>query len=137
MPNPKKSRRACKQCGTPVPDRHNIFCSQKCMGEFRTASIVQAWKSGEHKGQYLHGVVSSSIRKYLFQTRGEKCEQCGWNTINEFTNKVPLTIDHIDGDSSNSLEENLKILCPNCHSLTSTYGGANRGRGRKSRYKQV
>ena len=40
------------------------------------------------------------------------------------------TVDHIDGNSDNNSEENLRLICPNCHSLTSTYRGANRGHGR-------
>lgn len=39
------------------------------------------------------------------------------------------------GNYSNNLESNLILLCPNCHSLTSTYKGANRGHGRKERSK--
>lgn len=43
---------------------------------------------------------------------------------------IPLEIDHIDGNSENNSEENLRLICPNCHSLTATYKGANRGKGR-------
>ena len=32
-----------------------------------------------------------------------------------------LHVDHIDGDASNNLRENLRLLCPNCHSQTATY----------------
>jgi hypothetical protein len=35
-------------------------------------------------------------------------------------------IDHIDGDASNSFIENLRILCPNCHSMTSTFRNRNK-----------
>jgi hypothetical protein len=31
------------------------------------------------------------------------------------------------------IKAGLEILCPNCHSLTPTYGGLNRGKGRKLR----
>ncbi len=44
--------------------------------------------------------------------------------------KWDLEIDHIDGNSDNNSEENLRLVCPNCHSLTSTYCGTNRGNGR-------
>ena len=55
--------------------------------------------------------------------------------INKYTNKIPLEIEHIDGNYKNNNEENLILLCPNCHSLTSTYKGANLNNGRKSRSK--
>lgn len=50
---------------------------------------------------------------------------------NPYTNTIPLEIDHINGDSEDNSEENLRLICPNCHSLTATYRGANRGKGRK------
>lgn len=45
-----------------------------------------------------------------------------------------MQIDHIDGDYKNCRPENLRILCPNCHSLTPTFGALNKGKGRKLRY---
>ena len=62
-----------------------------------------------------------------------KCSNCGWNEINIYTNNIPLEVEHIDGNSKNNKEENLTLLCPNCHSLTETYKGANRGNGRYNR----
>ena len=49
-----------------------------------------------------------------------ECEVCG--TANDWMGK-PLTlhVDHIDGDYSNCLRENLRFLCPNCHSQTASY----------------
>ena len=55
--------------------------------------------------------------------------------MNPYTGKIPLEVDHIDGDYTNNNENNLTLLCPNCHSLTPTYKGANSGRGRKTRHK--
>lgn len=49
------------------------------------------------------------------------------------TGNVPLEIDHVDGDASNNLESNIRLLCPNCHALTSNFKNLNRGRGRKWR----
>ena len=46
------------------------------------------------------------------------------------TGRIPLHIDHIDGDWSNNQPPNLRLLCPNCHALTASYGALNRGRGR-------
>ncbi len=54
------------------------------------------------------------------------CEHCGWaqKTTGGY---VPVELDHINGDRHDNRIENLRILCPNCHSLTPTY----RGRGRQ------
>jgi 5-methylcytosine-specific restriction endonuclease McrA len=46
------------------------------------------------------------------------------------TGRIPLEIDHIDGDSGHNTEGNLRLLCPNCHSLTPSYRNLNKGNGR-------
>ena len=55
-----------------------------------------------------------------------KCEKCGWGETNEFTGNIPLQVHHIDGDCKNNREENLQLLCPNCHSLTENFGSRNK-----------
>lgn len=53
-----------------------------------------------------------------------KCEEC--QLENKWNDKpIIMELDHIDGDRTNHLFENLKILCPNCHSQTKTYRGKN------------
>ena len=52
---------------------------------------------------------------------------------NPVTNNVPIQLDHIDGNSDNNSLDNLKLLCPNCHSLTPTFGALNKGNGRELR----
>ena len=60
------------------------------------------------------------IKEMAVQYKGNKCCICGWSEINPFTNTIPLEVDHIDGNSDNNSEDNLRLICPNHHSLTST-----------------
>ncbi len=62
----------------------------------------------------------------MINERGGKCEECGWHETNKYTGKVPLQIHHIDGDCTNNSLDNLKVLCPNCHTLTDNYGSRNK-----------
>ena len=53
--------------------------------------------------------------------------------MNPKTGVAPLVADHIDGNWRNNTESNLRLLCPNCDSLTLTYAALNKGNGRKHR----
>ena len=69
-------------------------------------------------------------RRYSYRDKKEKvCSFCGFFAIN----KCQLEVDHIDGDASNNNESNLRIICPNCHSLTTNFKNRNRGSGRVGR----
>lgn len=68
------------------------------------------------------------IKKWLLDLKIKEyiCEICG---ISEYNNKqISLELDHIDGNMNNNKLENLRILCPNCHSQTDTYKGKNKNR---------
>jgi hypothetical protein len=68
---------------------------------------------------------SKDLKRRLFKSglKEKRCEHCS-NT--EWMGKeIPLQLDHINSIRSDKRIENLCILCPNCHSLTPTWGGRN------------
>lgn len=97
--------------------------------------ILIIGNNGNENGLKGSCQISGHIKRYLFEKYDNKCARCGWSEINKYTNNIPLEIEHIDGNYLNNNEDNLILICPNCHSLTATYKGANRGHGRKERRK--
>ena len=78
-------------------------------------------------GKYPH-YQSYKLKHRLFEqgVKTNSCEECG---IEQWNNKpISCELDHIDGNSRNHRLANLRILCPNCHSFTSTYRGKNKRR---------
>lgn len=127
----------CIICGKET--KNHIYCSNKCHNEDYYQKYIFKWKNDENDGKRGQYQISNHIRKYLFEKFDNKCSNCGWGEKNEYTGKIPLEVEHIDGNSENNKEENLTLLCPNCHSLTKTYKGANKGNGRfnrRERYKE-
>lgn len=73
---------------------------------------------------------SHKLKKRLFKEGLKKplCELCGWAKIS-IDGRIPLELDHINGDRYDNRIKNLRILCPNCHSLQPTHRGKNKKRG--------
>lgn len=64
------------------------------------------------------------IKENLIPYKCIKCENTGqWNGT-----ELVLQLDHINGINNDNRIENLRFLCPNCHSQTSTFAGKNMGR---------
>ena len=124
----------CLNCGSEISNKKK-FCNNYCQKEFQYKGYIAKWKNGEFDGLRGEYQISLHIKKYLFNKYNNKCARCGWGEKNTYTNTIPLEIEHIDGNYRNNREDNLVLLCPNCHSLTSTYKGANLNHGRKSRKK--
>lgn len=124
----------CLNCYKPV-NRRNKFCSNKCQKEYEYKEYINRWKNNEETGLRGEYQISMYIKTYLYNKYHNKCARCGWGEMNPYTRNIPLEVEHIDGNYKNNHEENLILLCPNCHSLTSTYKGANLNYGRKQRKK--
>ena len=128
----RKRRTNCLRCDEPIVGVGHLYCGKTCASAHRADKFAERLVS--NSPDVGHG-SPASIRRHLIKLRGEQCELCGWNRRHLVTGRVPLEVDHVDGDYKNNRIENLKLLCPNCHSLTPTFRNLNKGNGRKYRHK--
>lgn len=61
---------------------------------------------------YEYATPKLRLRQRLLAERGSRCERCGYAEIPQI-----LEVHHIDRNRRNNRDENLKVLCPNCHSI--------------------
>lgn len=127
----------CVQCGVEKRgSRHSsklLFCSQLCQHTHARVEYIERWLRGEETGHTPTFNVTLPVRKWLFEEASGRCTKCGWSEVNPTTGKIPLQVNHIDGDHKNCRRSNLELICPNCHSLTPNFGALNKGKGRKER----
>jgi 5-methylcytosine-specific restriction endonuclease McrA len=88
----------------------------KCNGPKRPLQDYLDNKVGINSHNLKMRLVREGIKEY-------KCENCG---IHEWLGaRIGLHLDHINGNHNDNSLTNLRILCPNCHSQTSTHGVKN------------
>jgi len=136
------------------------FCSRKCSNSRtfseeskRKKSIANKGKIFGPRGGLTEKEFEEKIKKYkitvrkrlletsfdelgfdrkrlrVFLEQNECCLGCG---LSEWMGKpITLEIEHIDGNNKNNTRDNLKGLCPNCHSLTDTWRGRNKNKNKK------
>ncbi len=90
--------------------QHNIDCSH---------FTGQGWNNGKQLKNYSDYTRVNSIKPHLIKERGYKCECC--NLSSWLDSSIILEIHHVDGDRTNNEENNLRLLCPNCHSTTDNW----------------
>jgi len=97
------------------------FNLSKCQGVNRTrntkkipANDLFCEKSGSHTCTAKKRILEENLIPY-------KCSKCS-NSGQWESNPLTLQLDHINGNRNDHRLENLRFLCPNCHSQTNTYG---------------
>lgn len=149
-----KSPELCGKCKKPLSYRSyklgNKFCGESCWYDSKRTSPLPKKERrcscgapstvGKCRACYLlkHPLRMSRLedattdrtrRNILIRLHGNKCWSCG---LSEWMgSKMPVELEHKDGNSDNNSEGNLSLICPNCHALTPTYKGKNKGNGKR------
>lgn len=75
---------------------------------------------GKHPQYQSNKLRIRLLDEKLFERKCYTCFNTEW-----LDNLIPLELEHIDGDCTNHLLNNLTMICPNCHAFTDTYRGKN------------
>lgn len=127
----------CEYCGKEYyiyKSHRGHYCSKECAVLGEKSKIINDWKNGRIDGYSPANLkINKTIREYILKERGMKCEVCGFSGVNPYTGRTILQIHHKNGDATDTREENLQVLCPNCHAMTENFGSRNKGCTRKYR----
>ncbi len=101
-----------------------------------TYNYKSAWHKGMRKGKIEdilieYSVVNNDVVKNILidELKWEyKCFLC--NIFSWRNKKLTLELDHINGSRNDNRKENLRFLCPNCHSQTKNFRGRNINSGK-------
>ena len=75
---------------------------------------------GSHPYYQTLKLETRLIREKIFENKCDICNITDWQG-----KPISFQLDHINGDNSDHRKENLRIVCPNCHSQTDTWCGKN------------
>lgn len=103
------------------------YCNSICQSTYQNTIRLSNWKLGlekGHTGKTRH--LCGWIRRYLLYKFNYSCVKCGWNKRHPIDNLPLVEINHIDGNAENCVEENLEVICPNCHSETPNFRARNK-----------
>lgn len=85
----------------------------------------QLWSKGKQLKDLRHYTSLCTLKEHFIKIVSYNCVLCGMGAWYNDKNLV-LHLDHIDGNNLNNSKENLRLLCPNCHSQTETYCAKNK-----------
>jgi len=112
---------------------HIIMCTSGPNGQ--KIAIEKELKRTKREAELMTSLFSELKgplkRERIFKEQNSSCNRCQLSSW--LGEKITLELEHKDGNHFNDIRENLELLCPNCHSLTSTWRGRNKNKGRSGK----
>ena len=123
--------RFCLYCGKSLGSdwkaSRKKYCSNAHQMAAKQKQLLEHWLSTGELSDYTGGARGDTpgagyLRTFLIEDQKHTCALC--KKPDEWEGKaLKLILDHIDGDCTNNRRENLRLICPNCNSQTSTFSG--------------
>lgn len=107
--------RRAKKLGVYKPNQGGVGIDKK---QRCTTTPLEEIFAGLHPQYQTFKLKTRLIKEGYIE---DKCSICGWNKKPEGREYTPCELDHINGNPMDHRLENLRLICPNCHSLTPTY----------------
>lgn len=117
----KKNSNAVKEA-----HKEDKFCTPEMFSKEATAKRIAGWRKAYKEKldtTAFDKLPLSARRNLVLEEQDGKCLHCG---ISDWNGKpIVLELDHIDGNNQNNKRNNMRFLCPNCHSQTDSFRGKN------------
>ena len=124
--------KVCSVCGKEIWEYSKNNLCYKHYAENQAKLKIQKWLLTGDTGMQPTGSLRNCIRTYIYKEQKYKCAICGienkWNG-----KELKFVLDHIDGDASNNIRSNLRLVCPNCDSQLDTFKSKNKHSARNTR----
>ena len=145
MPQPRKPRGICAQCGAPIPAQKPAtqrFRDSACKNRWWQEQRMHEWLvvcPDKYQREYVGRAVPPFMRAWLYERQRQRtgrlvivCEQCQASFPVDADGKPRgETINHRNGHPWDNRPDNLEILCGRCERHDPHNGARNRGRGRR------
>lgn len=119
----KRVRKSCPVCESLIENKSSKYCSTACAGTQNSLDAYRKYLNNQQSWCKFRSIAT--LKPHILREQDNKCAICQITPIWNGT-KLVLIIDHIDGDATNNMRTNLRLVCPNCDSQLPTFKSKNK-----------